>query len=204
MIVAAPHVVNRIAPHLVPAAPIRVPETLDGKQAAWSEALFAAVLFYRARLEHPDPDAAERAAAMIFELEKTRLRHGREIAGTQFESSAPGTGDDRPPPVEDGPGPNEDRPEREPANPIAEPDADDDVEAVYHPEDLAAAERFVRSPEFREEVAAAREFLRARGRPHDEARAGELAMRRFLARRKRKRIQKGDDSKRGRSSFPWK
>ena len=36
---------------------------------------------------HPDPEVAERAARAIFELEKTRLRHGRELAGTPVEKT---------------------------------------------------------------------------------------------------------------------
>ena len=78
---APPTVVNRIAGY-VSAPPPPVPATPEGKQAAWGEALFAAALFYRSRLAHPDPEVAERAARAIFDLEKTRLRHGRELAGT--------------------------------------------------------------------------------------------------------------------------
>jgi hypothetical protein len=78
---APPPVVNRIAGY-VSAPPPPVPATPEGKQAAWGEALFAAALFYQSRLVHPDPEVAERAARAIFDLEKTRLRHGRELAGT--------------------------------------------------------------------------------------------------------------------------
>lgn len=78
---APPPVVNRVANYLAPAAP-PVPETAEGKRDAWSQALFAAAMFYQSRLAHPDPDVAERAARALFDLEKTRLRHGRELAGT--------------------------------------------------------------------------------------------------------------------------
>ncbi len=78
---APPPVVNRISGY-ASAPPPAVPETPEGKQAAWGEALFAAALFYQSRLAHPDPEVAERAARAIFDLEKTRLRHGRELAGT--------------------------------------------------------------------------------------------------------------------------
>ncbi len=84
MLATAPALHNRIANHFT-AAPKPVPESPDGKQAAWGEAVLAAAMFYQARLAHPDADAAERAAKAIFELEKTRLRHGREVAGTTVE-----------------------------------------------------------------------------------------------------------------------
>ncbi len=81
---APPPVVNRIAGY-GPVTPPPVPASPEGRQAAWSDALFAAVLFYQSRLTHPDPEVAERAARAIFDLEKTRLRHGREMAGTPAE-----------------------------------------------------------------------------------------------------------------------
>ena len=81
---APPPVVNRIAGY-VSAPPPAVPATPEGKQAAWGAALFAAALFYQSRLAHPDPEVAERAARAIFDLEKTRLRHGRDLAGATVE-----------------------------------------------------------------------------------------------------------------------
>jgi hypothetical protein len=81
MLATAPQLHNRIAGHFAP-APLPVPATPEGKQAVWGEAVFAAALFYQARLAHPDPEVAERAARAIFDLEKTRLRHGREVAGS--------------------------------------------------------------------------------------------------------------------------
>ena len=80
---APPPAINRIAGHFVP-APLPVPETPQGKQDAWSQALFAAAMFYQARLAHPDPDVAERAARALFDLEKDpappRPRTGRHDA----------------------------------------------------------------------------------------------------------------------------
>ena len=81
MLASAPQLHNRIAGHFAP-APIPVPATPDGKQAAWGDALFAAAMFFQARLAHPDPVVAERAALVLIDLEKTRLRHGRDLAGT--------------------------------------------------------------------------------------------------------------------------
>ncbi len=83
-----PPVVNRIAGYMNP-APLPVSETPEGKRDAWGDALFAAAMFYRSRLAHPDPEVAERAARAIFDLEKAHLRHGRELAGTEVETPKP-------------------------------------------------------------------------------------------------------------------
>ncbi len=42
----------------------------------------AAMRHYQRQLASPHPADAERAARAIFDLEKTRIRHGRELAGT--------------------------------------------------------------------------------------------------------------------------
>jgi hypothetical protein len=44
MLATAPTLHNRIAGHFAPAS-MPVPETPDGKQAAWGDAVFAAALF---------------------------------------------------------------------------------------------------------------------------------------------------------------
>ncbi len=87
MLATAPQLHNRIAGHFAP-APIPVPPTPEGKQAAWGDAVFATMMFYQRQLAHPDERVAERAARAIFDLEKTRLRHGREVAGTMAEERA--------------------------------------------------------------------------------------------------------------------
>lgn len=75
--------INRIASHLPEA--ITVPQSVEERQELWADALLAAVRFYRMQLSHHDPATAERAARAILELEKTRLRHGRDLAGTTPE-----------------------------------------------------------------------------------------------------------------------
>ena len=69
---APPTVVNRIAGY-ISSPPPPVPATPDGKQAAWGEALFAAALFYRSRLAHPDPEVAEPEAEREWENEPQLL-----------------------------------------------------------------------------------------------------------------------------------
>jgi hypothetical protein len=78
---------NRVAGYLNPSPPI--PKTPQEKQDAWGDALFAAAMFYQNLLSHPDLAVAERAARAIFDLEKTRLRHGRELAGATIEPAKP-------------------------------------------------------------------------------------------------------------------
>ncbi len=99
MLATAPQLHNRIAGQFAP-APIPVPATPEGKQAAWGEAVFAAALFYQSQLAHPDERVAERAARALFDLEKTRLRHGRDLAGATEPKATDDTvrarDDDRP------------------------------------------------------------------------------------------------------------
>jgi hypothetical protein len=64
----SPPVANRISQHFAPSLP-SVPATPQGWMGAWGNALFAAAMFYQARLAHPDPDVAERAARALFGLE---------------------------------------------------------------------------------------------------------------------------------------
>jgi hypothetical protein len=76
---APPPVANRIASQFAPP----LPRTPQGREAAWADALVAAMLFYQRQLASPVEAVAERAARAIFDLEKTRLRHGRDLAGAK-------------------------------------------------------------------------------------------------------------------------
>ncbi|MBX3400410.1 MAG: hypothetical protein KF873_16880 [Gemmataceae bacterium] len=88
MLATAPQLHNRIASHFAP-TPNPLPANPDVKAAAWSDAVFAAMMFYQSQLTHPDERVAERAAKAIFDLEKTRLRHGGELAGARVPRSEP-------------------------------------------------------------------------------------------------------------------
>lgn len=81
---------NRIAGHLpADAAPtVPVPATQRERRDLWQDALAAAMLFFKGRLAHRDADVAGDAAHAIFNLEMTRIRHGREIAGTALPKPA--------------------------------------------------------------------------------------------------------------------
>ena len=71
---------NRVAPRQTE-APV-VPVTAAARQAAYAEAVLAAVLTLQTQLRHPDAKIARDAAIAIVDLEKTRLRHGEPVAGT--------------------------------------------------------------------------------------------------------------------------
>ena len=184
---APPPVVNRVANYLAPAPPLPVPETAEGKRDAWSQALFAAAMFYQSRLAHPDPDVAERAARALFDLEKTRLRHGRELAGTPAE-----------PPKPD-PETRKDRPTRQEIQRLGKVvelaiRADDVAETVEEDEcsfeereDAELVERFARTPAFQEHVEAARRFIREKGLPDDIGQAVLCAKLRLMEELRRKR-----------------
>jgi hypothetical protein len=81
-----PVTVNRIAGHLpADAAPtIPLPNSPQERRDLWQDALAAATLHFLGRLAHRDPNVAGAAAHAIFDLEKTRLRHGRDLAGTHL------------------------------------------------------------------------------------------------------------------------
>ena len=82
---------NRITEHLTefePEAP-NPPPTPAELGRVWSGAVFAAIAALQAQLTADDPAVARAAANSILDLEKTRLRHGRELAGVECVPLAP-------------------------------------------------------------------------------------------------------------------
>lgn len=75
---------NRIAPYLSEPTKTLPPLPADpaARSALLSDAVFAAVLALQGQLTHHDPEVVQKAAEMILDFEKTRLRHGRAVAGT--------------------------------------------------------------------------------------------------------------------------
>ncbi len=148
MLFTAPTIHNRIAGHFAPASNPVLP-TPEGKQAAWGEAVFAAMMFYQTQLAHPDERVAERAARAIFDLEKTRLRHGREVVGTVAEAKA----------------------EPSPARPEARPEpawdeeeiAAEDEPAEFDERERAAIEAMVRHERYAPRIEEARTRLVGQG-----------------------------------------
>ncbi len=211
MLAFAPPLHNRIANHFTPAPPPRpVPDAPKDKPAAWDEVVLAAAVFYQARLAHPDADAAERAAKAIFDLEKTRLRHGREVAGspaTKTEDTSRSRRDARGTtqgtigemPTLDKYGSMEPLPD---LTPIEEPgkhyeDAEfDDEPAEFDERERAAIEAMVRHDRYVPMIEELRAKLASRGVESDEARRlATVAFRQMvgeeLKERRRRRAESG-------------
>ncbi len=163
MLATAPQLHNRIASHFAP-TPNPVPAKPDAKAATWGDAVFAAMMFYQSQLTHPDERVAERAAKAIFDLEKTRLRHGGELAGANAE----------PPPPKAQPGKS-----LEPLRGLAaieEPGRDyedaevDDAPAVFDEKERAVIEVMVRHPRYAPMIEELRAKLVSQGVAEDDAR----------------------------------
>lgn len=177
-----PPAVNRVAGYLTPPPAPPLPATPAEKCEAWGDALFAAAQFYQRMLAHTDLAVAERAARAIFDLEKTRLRHGRELAGTANAKPAPAEPPADQPRRKDMPTAADVRRLKEIAmlaRDDVQSDAEDDFDAgdddllafaVQPPPATVeeAVEAFARTPMFGPIVEAARADLRRAGRPADD------------------------------------
>ena len=76
---------------LFDAAPAPLPElpaTARGRGQLWSDTVFHAVAALRLQLTHRDAAVVAAAANSILELERTRIRHGRLVAGSELVSAA--------------------------------------------------------------------------------------------------------------------
>lgn len=146
MTATIPHpVANRIAGQFpdTPAPSVPLPTTAEDRRTLWQDALAAASIFYMSRLRHRDPAVAAEAAHAIYDLEKTRLRHGRALAGTS-ESR-----EDLLPPLgeylgQDRDDVQEDTPDDTDPNAVDDEDCDDDGHEEFEecePEVAAADEK---------------------------------------------------------------
>ena len=172
---APPPAVNRIATHLNAIQP-PVPETPDGKREDWAETLFEAMRFLRTRLGHRDQDVAERAALAIFDLEKTRLRHGRDLAGTGQNAA----------PI---PSMTQVEPTTEEVEDDAE--AEDETDAIEQKDDEELVEEYVDHDLFKPLLAQARRQLEECGHDASDRFAVPLAKERLLESLKRVRATRG-------------
>ena len=81
---------NRIAPHSPP--PVRelpaLPTSARERGKIWSDTLFHSVLALKQLLTSDDPAIVLRAVELTFEMERTRLRHSKELAGSELVSDA--------------------------------------------------------------------------------------------------------------------
>ncbi len=160
--------VNRIAGHLPVDPTPSVPATPRERRDLWQDALAAAMLFFKGRLAHRDPDVAGDAAHAIFNLEMTRIRHGRDIAGTALPKPAGLApldatelrSDDDIDEVEEEPDPEEELHD-EFEEMLWDADRAKSVyDRVIPPDEKAAAEAFAATPEYRTVVKCFERFFR--------------------------------------------
>src|SRR5215218_3675727 len=78
---------NRVADYFTPTR-LDVPPTSEGRQELWTTAVFQAVALLQAKLASRDPDVAMEAARLLLDLEKTRMRHARDLTGTPEKKPA--------------------------------------------------------------------------------------------------------------------
>ena len=65
-----------------------LPESARERGRLWSDAVFRAVAALQKQLTHRDADIVAAAANSILELERTRMRHSRLLAGSEEVSEA--------------------------------------------------------------------------------------------------------------------
>ena len=189
--------VNRIAGHLLADAASTVPATPRARRDLWQDALAAAMLCFKGRLAHRDPDVAGDAAHAIFDLEMTRIRHGRDIAGTALPKPAGlapldatelrnDDGDDDVDEIDDEPDPEEEL-----------RDEFDEIlwnvkwsKSVYDraipPDEKAAADAFAATPEYRTVVTCFERFFREDRDAALPPREADMLARELFIRRLRK------------------
>ena len=82
--------INRIGfdSHRVEAELPPLPKSSRERGELWSDAVLHAVLTLKRHLTHQDAAIAMGAANSILELERTRIRHGRNVAGSEIVSEA--------------------------------------------------------------------------------------------------------------------
>lgn len=87
----ATHPANRIGAHFdsPPVAKPALPKTERERGKLWSDVVFDAVLALHNQLNSRSEAVVAAAANTILELERTRIRHSKDIAGSSQESDAP-------------------------------------------------------------------------------------------------------------------
>ena len=83
MLATLPH--NRLGYDSPPPVKLPLPATAHGRGLLWSDAVFEAVLTLKNQLASRSEAVAAAAANSILELERTRMRHDKTVAGTRVE-----------------------------------------------------------------------------------------------------------------------
>ncbi len=78
---------NRLGYDSPPVTLPELPKTARERGFLWSDAVFQAVLALQKQLTHPNSAIVAAAANSILGLEETRLRHGRDVAGSEGVST---------------------------------------------------------------------------------------------------------------------
>jgi len=84
----ATYPINRIGYDSPPAALPELPKTARERGFLWSDVVFQAVLALRNQLTHRDSAVVQAAANSLIELERTRMRHSTDVAGSESVSTA--------------------------------------------------------------------------------------------------------------------
>ncbi len=79
---------NRLGFDSPPAELPALPQSARERGRLWSDTVFLAVLALKKQLTHRDADIVAAAANSILELERTRMRHGTRVAGSEEVSDA--------------------------------------------------------------------------------------------------------------------
>ena len=79
---------NRIGFDSPPAELDELPQSARGRGRLWSDTVFQAVLALKKQLTHRDAGVVAAAANSILELERTSMRHGKLVAGSEYVSDA--------------------------------------------------------------------------------------------------------------------
>ena len=79
---------NRLGFDSPPAELPELPQSARERGRLWSDTVFQAVLALKKQLNHRDADIVAEAANSILELERTRMRHGTQVAGSEEVSEA--------------------------------------------------------------------------------------------------------------------
>ncbi len=79
------HTHPRLGFDSLPPAKIRLPATSHERGRLWSDAVFEAVLTLKNQLASRNDAVAANAANSILELERTRMRHDKTVAGSSLD-----------------------------------------------------------------------------------------------------------------------
>ncbi len=126
---------NRIAPHFDTPAPARPvpPQSELARGRLWSDLVFEALLTLRTQLTSRNEAVAAAAANSILELERTRMRHDKCVAGSRSDRAAPE--EEQPEPIQ--------HDDASPATDAAEERSDDPGAMAAHVEEVR---RFFEKP----------------------------------------------------------